>query len=74
MSEERKTPIQELIEEMESLKKHKLYEGSFKAIDDCIHLAWAKLEKEKSIINSIDTILKSNSYLNDSLLFKNHLK
>ena len=47
MSEEIKTPIQELIEEMESLKKYKLYEGSFKAIQDCIDLAWAKLEKEK---------------------------
>jgi hypothetical protein len=47
MSDKIKTPIEELIQEMESLKSTKLYEGSFKAIEDCIHLAWAKLEKEK---------------------------
>ena len=40
------TPIQELIHEMESLKKTKLYQGSFKAIQDCIHLAYAKIDKE----------------------------
>ena len=42
----KKTPMEILIEEMEQLKKTKLYEGSFKAIDDCIYLAIAKLEKE----------------------------
>jgi hypothetical protein len=47
MSNKKLTPIEELIQEMESLKSTKLYDVSFKAIEDCIHLAWAKLEKEK---------------------------
>jgi hypothetical protein len=47
MSDKIKTPIEELIQEMEILKSTKLYEGSFKAIEDCICLAWAKLEKER---------------------------
>lgn len=44
------TPIQELIQEMEELKKTKLYKESFKAIDDCIYLALAKLQMEKKQI------------------------
>jgi trans-2-enoyl-CoA reductase len=39
--------VEELIKEMQQLKDTKLYQGSFKAIDDCIHLAYAKLELEK---------------------------
>lgn len=46
------TPLQELIQEMEELKKTKLYPESFKAIDECIHLAWAKLSKEKEEIDN----------------------
>lgn len=46
------TPLQELIQEMEELKKTKLYPESFKAIDECIHLAWAKLEMEKEKIDN----------------------
>lgn len=42
-----KTNIEELILRMEQLKATKLYQGSFKAIDDCIHLAYAMLEMEK---------------------------
>jgi hypothetical protein len=45
-----KTALEELIEEFEQLKKTKLYAESFKAIDDCIYLAIAKLETEKEII------------------------
>lgn len=41
-----KTALEELIEEFEQLKKTKLYAESFKAIDDCIYLSIAKLEKE----------------------------
>ena len=33
------TAIQTLIQDMEALKKTKLYENSFKAINDCIALA-----------------------------------
>lgn len=39
--------IKELINEMEALKKTKLYINSFKAIDDCIFLAYAKLNQIK---------------------------
>lgn len=46
----KKTPMEILIEEMEQLKKTKLYEGLFKAIDDCIYLAYANLEIEKKEI------------------------
>lgn len=46
----KQTAIQELIQEFEQLKKTKLYEKSFKAIDDCIFLALAKLPKEKEQI------------------------
>lgn len=45
-----KTAIQELIEEMEKLKQTKLYENSFKAIDDCIYLALSKMELEQEQI------------------------
>lgn len=38
-------PIEELIKEMQDLKKTKLYQESFKAIEDCIHLAYAKLNQ-----------------------------
>lgn len=46
----KQTAIQELISEMEQLKKTKLYTGSFKAIEDCLCLAYAKLEKEEEQI------------------------
>lgn len=42
-----KTAIELLILEFEELKKTKLYENSFKAIDDCIDLAYSKVELEK---------------------------
>jgi hypothetical protein len=46
----KQTAIHELISEMEQLKKTKLYTGSFKAIQDCLFLAYAKLEKEEQQI------------------------
>ena len=46
----KQTAIQELIQEFEQLKKIKLYEKSFKAIDDCVFLALNKLEMEKENI------------------------
>ena len=46
----KQTAVQELILEFQELKKTKLYETSFKAIDDCINLAIAKLELEKQQI------------------------
>lgn len=46
----KQTAIQELILEFQELKKTKLYQTSFKAIDDCIDLAITKLELEKEQI------------------------
>ncbi|MFY8170419.1 MAG: hypothetical protein ACOVK2_04810 [Candidatus Fonsibacter sp.] len=45
------TAIDQLIEDMQELKKTKLYASSFKAIDDCIFLAnyHKKTEKEQII-------------------------
>jgi hypothetical protein len=43
----KQTAVRELISEMEQLKETKLYTGSFKAIEDCLCLAYAKLEMEK---------------------------
>ena len=79
----KKTPMEILIEEMEQLKKTKLYEGSFKAIDDCIYLAYANLEIEKKeIVNIVDTLhsdIHNKMYYKDSeafynSYFKTHLK
>jgi hypothetical protein len=55
-----KTAIQELIEEMEKLKQTKLYENSFKAIDDCIYLALSRLEMEKEQI--VDAYYEGKHY------------
>jgi hypothetical protein len=59
------TPIQQLISEMEQLKKTKLYTGSFKAIEDCLCLAYAKLEMEKQQI--IDAFIGYDSDTEDNL-------
>jgi len=57
MSNKKQTALQELISEFEELKKTKLYQTSFKAIDDCILLAYHKLamEKEQMIEFGFDT-------------------
>lgn len=48
-----KTAVEELIKEIEELKKTLLYQSSFKAVDNCIDLAYCKLEMEKKqIINA----------------------
>jgi hypothetical protein len=44
------TVVEELIKEFEQLKLTKLYEKSFKSIDDCIYLAMNKLELEQKQI------------------------
>ena len=63
----KQTAIQELLQEFEQLKKTKLYEKSFKAIDDCILLALAKLPKEEQqIIDAIRyTEIDIRGYYND---------
>lgn len=61
----KQTAIQELIQEFNELKKTKLYEKSFKAIDDCIFLALAKLPKEEEQI--IDAF-------NNNFEFKNSIE
>ena len=45
-----KTAMQELIKEFQDLKKTLLYPSSFKAVDECIDLCYAKLELEKQQI------------------------
>lgn len=59
------TAIEELIKDFELLKKTKLYEHSFKSIDDCIVLAYAALEKEKVEIMQWKYFLDNNTPLND---------
>lgn len=44
------TAIDQLIEDMQELKKTKLYASSFKAIDDCIFLANYHKKTEKQHI------------------------
>lgn len=47
------TAIDQLIEDMQELKKTKLYASSFKAIDDCIFLAnYHKKTEKQQIIKS----------------------
>ena len=46
----RKTPLKQLIDEMQDLKKTKIFNNSLKSIDECIDLAYAKLEIEKEQI------------------------
>ena len=46
----KKTSLKQLINEMQDLKKTKIFNNSFKAIDDCIDLAYANLEIEKEQI------------------------
>ncbi len=40
--------LEELIQDFEKLKKYKVYPESFKAIEDCIALAYFKLEEIKN--------------------------
>ena len=49
------TAIQELIAELEVLKQTKVLMHSLNAIDDCIHLAYAKLELENQQIKEAYT-------------------
>lgn len=53
--------VQELIKEFQDLKKTLLYPSSFKAVDECIDLCYAKLELEKQqIIDAVEWNYKSN--------------
>lgn len=46
------TAIQELISELKALKQTKVLMPSLNAIDDCINLAYAKIEVEKRHITN----------------------
>lgn len=46
----KQTTVGELIKEFQDLKKTLLYPSSFKAVDECIDLCYAKLEMEKQQI------------------------
>lgn len=56
------TALQELIKNFEELKKTKLYENSFKSIDDCIFLTINLLEKEKRYL---EYFFNNNDYNTD---------
>lgn len=58
------TAIQELITELKQLKQTKVLAHSLNAIDDCIHLAYAKMEKEQQQIeNAFDNgLITENVY------------
>ena len=71
----RKTPLKQLIDEMQDLKKTKIFNNSLKAIDECIDLAYAKLEIEKeqiikaySSVNGFENLLKEDAekYYNEN--------
>lgn len=49
------TAIQELISELQALKQTKVLMPSLNAIDDCINLAYAKIEVEKQQIKEAYT-------------------
>ena len=79
----KKTPIEILIEDLEQLKRTKLYENSFKAIDDAIYLCHANMEIEKKEIENIFKTIESDFsnkkyYRNGEAFynsyFKTHLK
>ena len=61
------TSIQELISELKALKQTKVLMPSLNAIDDCINLAYAKLEAEKiQIIKAIrETELNIKGYYSE---------
>lgn len=58
------TAIQELIAELKQLKQTKVLAHSLNAIDDCIHLAYAKMEKEQQQIENAwnDGVLYNPSF------------
>ena len=59
--------LDELINDFEDLKKTKLYEKSFKAIDDCILLTEAKkLEQDRTFWNRLKLFV-SKVNVNDAM-------
>ena len=55
------TSLKQLINEMQDLKKTKIFNNSLKAIDECIDLAYAKLEIEKEqIVDAGNSCAKIN--------------
>jgi len=61
MSNKKQTAIQELISEFQELKNTKIFNNSIKSIDECIDLAYLKLEMEKQKI--IDAYIKGSDYI-----------
>ena len=59
--------LEELIKDFEDLKKTKLYNGSFKAIEDCIYLTEAKkLEQDHTFWNRLKLFV-SKVNVNDAM-------
>ena len=59
-----RTEFQRLIDDLEELKSTKLYENSFKAIDDCIHLLYSR----KNYFESLEQTSKETNLVNLSNL------
>jgi hypothetical protein len=63
MSNKKQTAIQELISEFQELKNTKIFKNSIKSIDECIDLAFSKLEMEKQeTTKAFDAGFKDNSH------------
>lgn len=60
------TAIQELISELQALKQTKVLMPSLNAIDDCINLAYAKIELEKmQIVDSFEKGYENGAGVSD---------
>lgn len=55
-----RTEFQRLIDDLEELKSTKLYENSFKAIDECIHLLYSR----KNYFESLEQASKETKLMN----------
>lgn len=68
------TAIQELISELKALKQTKVLMPSLNAIDDCINLAYAKIEVEKQQITNAYRSGKINQLENSEIYYKETFK
>jgi hypothetical protein len=70
MSNKKQTAIQELISEFQELKNTKIFKNSIKSIDECIDLAYSKLEMEKQhIVDAVENggdMIGGKEYYNEN--------
>ncbi|CAB5217722.1 hypothetical protein UFOVP207_21 [uncultured Caudovirales phage] len=64
--------VDNLIKDMQELKKTKLYSSSFKAIDDCIFLAeYSKKEQRNQIIRAVNYSIMNLDKLREQAIKEN---